>query len=207
MKFESIRMRCKAPHADRYQGNRKMETQEPGTSPPRKFTVPYIIAVGLVVVLAAATFVAARYMNGGIGRLTNEEEHRGNLIQSEELPQAEPQTMGVFAERKDNIIIVAPADSIRIMAPGPNQEGEPKMEADYVGDKVEVVISNDTTIYRDVTPMGPENAERDIQQVLEMSTIDAISPQSVITVWGRKAGDRILADVILFLSPFQKGAP
>jgi hypothetical protein len=29
----------------------------------------------------------------------------------------------------------------------------------------------------------------------------------VITVWGRKAGDRILADVILFLSPFQKGAP
>jgi hypothetical protein len=115
--------------------------------------------------------------------------------------------MGVFAERKDNIIIVSPADSIRIMAPGPNQEGEPKMEADYVGDKVEVVISNDTTIYRDVTPMGPENAEKDIQQVLELSTIDAISPQSVITVWGRKAGGRILADVILFFSPFQKGAP
>jgi hypothetical protein len=93
------------------------------------------------------------------------------------------------------------------MVPDPNGEGEPVMEADYVGNKVEVVISNDTIIYRDVTPMDRENANKDVQQILELSTIDAISPQSVITVWGRKAGDRILADVILFLSPFQKGAP
>jgi len=184
-----------------------METQKQETPAPRKPVSPYLIGMGLIVLLALVTFVAARYMNAGTGNFTGGEEHGGNLIQSEELPEMEPQTMGVFAERKDNIIIVSPADSIRIMAPGPNQEGEPKMEADYVGDKVEVVISNDTTIYRDVTPMGLENATGDIQQVLELSTIEAISPQSVITVWGRKAGDRILADVILFLSPFQKGAP
>jgi hypothetical protein len=186
-----------------------MEIQKQEEPAPRKSVSPYLIGTGLILLLALVTFVAGKYMNAGLGlgSFTGEEEHRGNLIQSEELPRAEPQTMGVFAERKDNIIIVAPASSIRIMAPGSNQEGEPVMEADYVGDKVEVVISNDTTIYRDVTPMGPENAERDIQQILELSTIEAISPQSVITVWGRKAGDRIIADVILFLSPFQKGAP
>jgi hypothetical protein len=171
--------------------------------PSRKPVSPYLIGGGLIVLLAVVTFVAVRYMNTGFGSVNGDEGRGGNLIPSEELPETEPQTMGVLAERKDNIIIVAPADSIRIMAPGPNQVGEPKMEADYVGDKVEVVISNDTTIYRDVTPMGPENAEKDIQQVLELSTIDAISPQSIITVWGRKAGDRILADVILFFSPFQ----
>jgi hypothetical protein len=170
---------------------------------PRKSVSPYFFASGLIILLALVTFVAVKYMNGAAGSLTGDMERGGNLIQSEELPEVEPQTMGVFSERNDNIIIVAPADSIRIMAPGPNQQGESKMEADYVGDKVEVVISNDTTIYRDATPMGPENAEKDIQQVVELSTIDAISPQSVITVWGRKAGDRILADVILFLSPFQ----
>jgi hypothetical protein len=170
---------------------------------PRKPVSPYLIASGVIVLLALVTFVAVKYMNGAAGTFTGDEERGGNLIQSEELPKAEPQTMGVFSERNDNIMIIAPADSVRIMAPGPNQEGEPKMEADYVGDKVEVVISNETTIYRDVTPMGPENAEKDIQQVLELSTIDAISPQSIITVWGRKAGDRILADVILFFSPFQ----
>jgi hypothetical protein len=182
---------------------KKMEIQEQGTPPPRKSALPYIMGVGLVVVLAAATFVAAKYMKGGIGNLTNGEEHAGNLIQSDELPKTEPQTMGVFVERKDNSIIVAPADSIQIMVPGPGQEGqEPVMEADYVGNKVEVVVSNDTIIYRDVTPMERENANKEVQQILELSTIDVISPQSAITVWGRKAGDRILADVIMFLSPF-----
>ncbi len=184
-----------------------MEIQKQEEPAPRKRVSPYLIGIALILLLALVTFVAVRYMNGGIGSFTGGEEDRGNLIQSEELPETEPQTMGVFVERNDNIIIVAPADSIRIMVPDPNQAGEPKMEADYVGDKVEVVISKDTTIYRDVTPMGAENAEREIQQVLELSTIDTISPQSVITVWGRKAGDRILADVVLFLSPFQKGAP
>jgi hypothetical protein len=176
---------------------------------PRKPVSPYFIASGLIILLALVTFVAVKYMNGAAGSGRGDMERGGNLIPSEELPQTEPQAMGVFSERNDNIIIVAPADSIRMMAPGPNQEGEPKMEADYVGNKVEVVISNDTTIYRDVTPMGPENAEKDIQQVLELSTIDAISPQSVITVWGRKEGDRIFADAVLFFSLFaaQKGVP
>jgi hypothetical protein len=182
-----------------------MEIEKQEDPAPRKPVSPYLIASGLIILLALVTFVAVKYMNGAAGSPTGdmELERGGNLIQSEELPEVEPQTMGVFSERNDNIIIVAPADGIRIMVPDPNQQGEPKMEADYVGDKVEVVISNDTTIYRDVTPMGPENAEKDIQQVVELSTIDEISPQSVITVWGRKAGDRILADVILFLSPFQ----
>lgn len=186
-----------------------MEMEKQEEPAPRKPVSPYLIASGLIILLALVTFVGVKYMNGGVGSSTGDEGLGGNLIQSEELPETEPQTMGVFSERNDNIIIVAPADSIRIMAPGPNQEEEPKMEADYVGDKVEVVISNDTTIYRDVTPMNMENTHKDIQQVLELSTIDAISPQSILTVWGRKAGDRILADVILFFSPFaaQKGAP
>lgn len=176
-----------------------------GQAASKKSGSPYLLAVGLILLLAAMTFVAMRYINQGIGAFTGGEEHRGNLIQSEELPKTEPQTMGVFVERNNNSIVVAPAESIRIMAPGPNQQTdeEPVMEAEYVGNKVEVVVSKDTTIYRDVTPMGPENVEKDILQVLELSTIDAISPQSVITVWGRKAGDRILADVLLFLSPFQ----
>ncbi|MBL8079327.1 MAG: hypothetical protein JNM55_15285 [Anaerolineales bacterium] len=177
---------------------------EIGESPsPRKPVSPYLIASGVIVVLALVAFVAVRYMNAG-GRSSNGDNGLGgNLIQSEELPETEPQTMGVLVERDDNMIIVSPADSIRIMAPGSNQAGEPKMEADYVGDKVEVVISNETMIYQDVTPMNMENADKDVQQVLELSTIDVISPESVITVWGRKNGDRIVADVVLFLSPFQ----
>jgi len=45
---------------------------------------------------------------------------------------------------------------------------------------------------------------------VELSTIDEITEQSYITVWGRKAGDRILAEVIMFSTPFRikaSGAP
>jgi len=42
---------------------------------------------------------------------------------------------------------------------------------------------------------------------VELSTIDEITEQSSITVWGRKAGDRIIADVILFSTPFMMKAP
>jgi hypothetical protein len=42
---------------------------------------------------------------------------------------------------------------------------------------------------------------------VELSTIDEITEQSSITVWGRKAGDRIIADVVVFSSPFMLKAP
>src|SRR5688572_14225337 len=106
-----------------------MEIEKQETA-PRKPVSPYLIASGVIVLLAIVTFVAVKYMNRGVGGPMGDMERGGNLIPSGELPEAEPQTMGVYSERNDNIIIVAPADSIRIMAPGPNQEGEPKMEAD-----------------------------------------------------------------------------
>src|SRR5688572_12828758 len=100
-----------------------MEMGKQEAPAPRNPLSPYLIASGVIVLLALVTFVAVKYMNGAAGSPTGDMERGGNLIQSEELPQTEPQTMGVFSERNDNIIIVAPADSIRIMAPGPNQEG------------------------------------------------------------------------------------
>ena len=85
--------------------------------------------------------------------------------------------------------------------------GDPVVDTDYDGDKVEVVISNDTIIYHDTTELDPENPEATVQQTVELGTIDDITPQSSITVWGRKAGDRIIADIIVFSSPFMMKAP
>lgn len=215
-----------------------METQKQSTPAPQKSKLPYFIGVGLVILLAGATFVAGRYLNRGDGNLSvnpmgvsgpslsiggageaaqsfeldiepAEELPEAESQTKEELPKTEPQTMGIFVERADNTIIVSPANSVYFEAPDPNYKGTLVLQADYVGDKVEVVISNDTTIYQDVTPMTWTNTDENFQLVLELSTIDAIFPQSAVTVWGRKTGDRILADVILFLSPFasQKGVP
>jgi hypothetical protein len=96
------------------------------------------------------------------------------------------------------------------MVAGDGTEAEPDVDMNYTGDKVEVVISNETIMYRETTELDPDHMEEEIQQTVELSTIDDITPQSSITVWGRKAGDRIIADVILFSSPFAvrlEGAP
>ena len=87
--------------------------------------------------------------------------------------------------------------------------GNPVVDTDYDGGKVEIVISNDTIIYRDTTELDPENPGATVQQTVELVTIDDIIPQSSIWVWGRKAGDRIIADVVVFQSPFvfRKAAP
>ena len=179
-----------------------METQEPETLARRKSVLPYLIGAALVVILAVATFLAGRYLNAGVGTVTDEDGHGSHLKLAEELPQTEPETTGVVLERNDNSIIVGPASTIRVKVPKPGSGGDPVVDADYTGDKVEVVVSNETMIYRDTTELDPENAPDVVQQTVELSTIDDIAPQTVITVWGRKAGDRIIADVIEFSSPF-----
>ncbi len=186
-----------------------MEPQEPETPARRRSVLPYLIGAALVVILAVATFLAGRYLNGGFGPLTDKDGKGSELKPAEELPQTEPETMGVVQERNDNSIIVGPASRISMMVPKPGSGGEPVMDVDYTGDKVEVVVSNETMIYRDTTEFDPENAPDVVQQTVELSTIDDIAPQSVVTVWGRRAGDRIIADVIEFSSAFaaHKGAP
>jgi hypothetical protein len=186
-----------------------METPESETPARRKSFLPYLIGAALVIILTVATFLAGRYLNAGVGPLKDEDGNGSELKPAAELPQTEPETMGVVLERNDNIILVGPASRISMMVPKPGSGGEPVMDVDYTGDKVEVVVSNETMIYRDTTTFDRENAPEIVQQTVELSTIDDIAPQSVVTVWGRKAGDRIIADVIEFSSPFvaHKGAP
>ncbi len=202
------------------------QTQEPiqETPAPKKSKLPYFIGAGLVILLAVATFVAGRYLNRGDGNFSESpmsgsgpslsisgpggeaRSFKLDIEPAEELPKTQPETMGLFVERKDNSIFVG-TGRVTFMASVGEGGGDPVVDTDYDGDKVEVVISNDTIIYRDTTELDPENPEETVQQTVELSTIDDITPQSSITVWGRKAGDRIIADIIVFSSPFMMKAP
>ncbi|MBL8079328.1 MAG: hypothetical protein JNM55_15290 [Anaerolineales bacterium] len=209
------------------------QTQEPIEETPaagaKKSNRPYFIAAGLIVLLGVTAFIAMRYFTqqdafgggpmrfgesgpqlsisggpGGAGGQTFELD----ITPAEELPKTEPEARGLFVERKDNSIFIGTGD-VTVMVSAGGGDAEPAIDADYSGDKVEVVISNDTVIYRDATELDPENPGATVQQVVEPSTIDDITPQSSITVWGRKAGDRIIADIIVVHSPFvfRKAAP
>jgi hypothetical protein len=190
-----------------------MEIQETPTPAPRKSVVPYVIGVGVVILLAAAAFMAVRYFvqhSGGPslslrGPGGEEKMFQLDIKPAKELPTTQPEADGLFVERKDNSIFIGTGE-ITVMAKAqPGQE--PEVDTNFTGPKVEVVISANTIVYKDTTELDPEDPGAEVQQTVEVSTIDEITEQSSIRVWGRKAGDRIIADVVVFSSPFMIKAP
>ena len=197
-----------------------MEIQETPSPSPRKSALPYVIAIGVVILLGAAAFLAARYFvqpknvtANGPGKEMISIQGPGGEAQTfaldikpaEELPATQPDEAGMFVERKDNSIFIGTGEVSVMVEAKPGEE--PQVDANFTGPKVEVVIAADTVVYKDTTELNPENPGAQVQQTVELSTIDEITEQSSITVWGRKAGDRVIADVVVFSTPFMVRAP
>ena len=197
-----------------------MDLQETPIPTPRKSVLPYIIGIGLIILLEAAAFMAVRYFtqpksvsgNGPGGNVLSIQGAGGeaqtfalDIKPAEELPATQPDEMGMFVERKDNSIFIGTGDVSVIVEAKPGEE--PQVDSNFSGPKVEVVISADTVVYKDTTKLDPENPGAQVQQTVEPSSIDEITEQSSITVWGRKAGDRIIAETIVFSTPFMMRAP
>jgi hypothetical protein len=69
---------------------------------------------------------------------------------------------------------------------------------------LKVVVTDDTKIYHDVTPMGDlmtAGGTQKIQQVLEAGSLDGVTEQTSVTVWGHMDGEQLVADVILYQNP------
>jgi hypothetical protein len=182
------------------------------------------ILSGLVLVVGAAAFVTGRMLNGqvnplrffGLGGKGDVMSISINVIPAEELPKAEPEVTGPFVERKDNTIVVA---SIPMKAGGGGMvksEGGGEFVAGSPVDldsvpKVEVVVTSETMIYRETTEFKEpsSNETQTIQQTVEESTLDELNCQSMVMVWGRKSGDRIIAEVLFYSNPvmFKRPGP
>jgi hypothetical protein len=121
------------------------------------------------------------------------------------MPTRQPDERGLFVERKDNSIFIG-TGRVTVMATSKDGE-QPKVDSNFSGPKVEVVISGDTVVYKDTTKLDEQNPGAEVQQTVELSSIDEITQQSSITVWGRKGGDRVIADVVVFSTPFMMKAP
>jgi hypothetical protein len=167
-----------------------------------------------VLLVSAATFIAVRYfvqprIAGGNGPGGNVISLRGpdgqtktynlNIKPASELPATNAAVNGLFLERKDNSLFVGTGDINVIVEAAPGKE--PQTDMDFSGPKVEVVVSSETVIYKDTTELNSENPGAEVQQTVELSTLDEIGTQSSVTVWGRKTGDRIIADVLVYSNP------
>ena len=161
----------------------------------------YIVLGVAIVVVGIAAFTAGRILNRGVNPLSlfgfAGEGDGISLLPAEELPKMQPAVEGLFVGRQDNMIFVET-----------NPPGGDGVSGAPVGlgggRKFEVVVTTETILYRDTTqpparrPSGDD--PRELQQIVEEGTLDDLNDsQSLVMVWGRKSGDRIVAEVLLYI--------
>jgi hypothetical protein len=118
------------------------------------------------------------------------------ILPAPELPTTLPEVTGPFVEQQDNTIIVE-IKSLQTVGIGSASSTNTKSQS---GPLVEVVITGETRIYRETTnPSEPLSAEnQSIRQTVEPATLDELDSRAMVMVWGRKSGDRVIAEVLMY---------
>jgi hypothetical protein len=163
----------------------------------------YIVLGVAIVVVGIAAFMAGRMLNRGVNPLDlfglAGEGDGISILPAEELPKTQPVVEGLFVERQDNMIFVEtnPPGGDGVSGSPVGMGGGPKFE---------VLVTTETIVYRDTTqpparrPTGDDL--RVLQQIVEAGTLDDLNDsQSLVMVWGRKSGDRIIAEVLVYSNP------
>ncbi len=168
---------------------------------------PILIAglLVLVALLAGAMFVGAQLL-AAQGQPTQGGKQAQMLqdqtIPAKELPQTPADVRSVLDHRKDNSLFVG--TGVIISSLQKDQSGNVTSSSSYSGPIVELVVTPQTIFYRDVTARQFIDGQRPsgrIQQVVEPGSLDEIGKDSLIHAWGKKTGDRIIADVIVYVLP------
>ena len=159
----------------------------------------------LVLMVGAAAFVVGRLFSRDVNPVASGEPPGGgpaftasssnNITPAAELPGTSPEVTGLYVETKDHTMIIQAAS----FDPGIGGILGDSVDVDSAP-KVEILMTAKTTIYRDTTQVSVSAAGGNvaIQQTVEESTVDDLVPPTMITVWGRGSGDRIVADVLVF---------
>jgi hypothetical protein len=178
----------------------------------------------LVVLVGAAAFIGGRMLNQGVNPLGPLSMGGGGDVMTisiqvtpaPELPTSKPEVIGLFAERKDKAIVIQSVSMKAgqgggfVVLSGGEGEDVAGSPLDNNGPKVEVVVNNETQIYIETTqPLSapPTSGEMQVQQTVAEGSLDDLTAQSSVTVWGRKSGDRIIAEVVFISNPIMIKRP
>jgi flagellar basal body-associated protein FliL len=191
-----------------------MQNQIRAEEKEMKRTMSIVVGVVvLVVLLAGAAFVAGQMW----GREAPQDETLAGpppmvppegapagervmvqLESAKELPQRPPDVLGVFARQEDNRIFVNSSGQGVVII----QNGEAVSDA---GTKeVEVVVTSETTVYEDVTQQsvgGDLPSGGTVQQKVKPGSVEAVGENSILSAWGEKRGDRLVADFLVYTGP------
>jgi hypothetical protein len=119
-----------------------------------------------------------------------------------ELPLTPADVQGLFDHRQNDSIFIGTGKENVTVKPGPG--GDVVAGTFHDGPTVEVVVTPQTIIYDDVTFKQyntlPSSGQK-VQQVLVPGSLDDLGLASLVTVWGKQTGDRVIADVLVYLPP------
>lgn len=122
---------------------------------------------------------------------------------SPDLPDRPTEASGVFVRRQDNSIFVG-TGVMELNVEFDQVAGgsvEPKVSLSTNGPVIEAVVTHDTIIYREETemPSPSKSGEVTVQQVVRpVDSLDELGKNTELQVWGRRSGDRVVADVLVY---------
>lgn len=194
--------------------NLTTETVEKERPAKKNLLIGVAVLCGLLI-LSGAAFLGARMLvpraandpNGGPGRVMKGmgggPGGGGNITierkPAEELPDRNPDINGEVGEVENNSLMVTPVSEIRVMV---NEDGETNKDVEYAGAAVEVVVTEETQIYLDITDHElmqekPPSESIVVEQKLEEAELSQIGMGALVNVWGYKRGDRLIAETIV----------
>ncbi len=169
-----------------------------------------IATVTLVAVLTVAAFLGGRLLSGEGLQLPNGQvidfgfggdKSMGCDIQrvpAKELPGPPIMRRGVLVKRQNNSIFIGvPLRNVAI-----NPSGTISQTTGFDGPVVEVVVTHNTRLYRDVTFQN-YNGQKcgQVQEVLAPGTLHDIDADTTFLVWGERVGDRVIASNLVYELP------
>lgn len=168
----------------------------------------FIGAAFVFVLLLAATFLGGKLMAQDEAALPGSAiaqpiipQGDDGAIQTFELPEMEtaaelparaPETKGLFVGRTDDTLTIGTGNVMAMISTEPNAVPE----FSYDGIQQDVLVTNKTRLYIDRTEytFGQTAVQQKLEQV---DTLDVLTENAILEVWGERTGDRIVADVIL----------
>jgi hypothetical protein len=185
-------------------------------------------AAALVVLLIAAAFVGGQLLNteaaadaSPFQMVTGQSETESGanaqgmqttfemeMESAREIPQTEPDVVGLLARRGDKSIFITTGKVV--VAVGINPDGTLSVNGTADGPEVEVVIPHTAQIYVDTTALtsaGAPQADGMREQTVEPGTVDEIGENSIISVWGERRGDRVIAHTALYMADALSAIP
>jgi hypothetical protein len=152
-----------------------------------------LVGVSLVVVLGAA-YVLGRYIrgDGSHGESSTIVDMAGGvtitqLEVAEELPKTQPAIWGMVDRIQDNSVFVTQLPPLEQIAA--------QKSVDF-GPTIEVVVTNKTIIYEVPPSNTPTNGV--VHEKVIPGSVDEIGESHLVSVWGERRGDRIVADVLKY---------